>query len=218
MTTQMIHIGKPAQKIQVTVPEQSDKPVRYAHETAKALNKESRLATFAETVNDKQILAKANRKYLLAVDSKDLPANAGWYLVQRQTDNISVEPTSGKQAQVLINEGRWDEALYVNQSAVNAAKESRPLVLLAGGGMGYLDAFGWPDLDARVVLVKLEPKPEVQAGHGATEESKMRPSVSLTANGFSKEAFIDLLRKAKVETTHTKGAAILLLDALEIKE
>ncbi len=154
MTIETNVVGGTIQKVKITVPEQTSKPVREAHTTAKVLNKDSRLATVAEAIHDTQTLRNAKGRYLLAVDSKNLPANAGWYLVQRQTDNISFKPMFGKQAQILINEGRWDEVLYVNQSAVNAAKESRPLVLLfyGNGLMWYLVANDWPDVDARVAL------------------------------------------------------------------
>lgn len=141
----------------VTVPDQKPSLVRDAHAAANLLDKDSRLATFAETVWDVRALTDSKDRYVLAVDPKDLPKEAGWYRVVRSTRGVNFKPMTETRTQTLRREGRGDEVLYVSQNAVNAAKEGRPLALDADyGGRMYLYAGDWPDYDARVALVKLE--------------------------------------------------------------
>lgn len=154
-------VSRTIQTIKVTIPEQTPRPVKSAHKTAKSLDKDSRLATFAETIQDVQILkdVKGDMKYLftpLAVDSKGLPKEAGWYQVTREKE-VCFASISDNEARALKNTNRWDEVLYVNEGAVNAAIEGRPIALGLGyGGGGWLIGAGdWPNVDARVALVKL---------------------------------------------------------------
>jgi len=160
MTTQERVIDRTTQK--VTVPKQSLKPAWDAYATAKSLG--GILATFKETLSDTQILQKAKEgRYLLALDPKDLPQKDGWHRVVRANE-VSFEPVSKKEATSLRNADRWNEILYVNESAINAAKSSRPVTLGADNcnfsGRRCLIADDWSDGDSRVA-VKLEPKQEV---------------------------------------------------------
>ena len=139
---------------QVTVPNQELKPVKYAYETARLLNGD--LANIKETVMNKGELEKARRNYLLAVAGEGLPEVEGWYQVNRETASIdSITPDVAAQ---LRNEGRWNAVLYVNQSAINAAREKRPVALDVSyyGFRRYLDADDWPGDVARVALAKPE--------------------------------------------------------------
>ena len=128
MATQKRTIGRALQK--VTMPEQSSKPVMDAYATAKSLR--GTLATLKETIFDTQILTNAKEgRYLLAVDSKDLPTVPKWHKVIRDknTNSVNFESISEKEANSLINADRWNEVLYVNESAIKAAKEQRPVAL-----------------------------------------------------------------------------------------
>ncbi len=151
---------------QITVPDQELRPVREAYGTAKSLHGE--LAGFIDTVMNRTELERAKKEvYLLAVAHNGLPEIAGWYQVYRETARFN--PMSDEDATGFMNEGRWDEVLYVNQNAVNAAKESRPLVLRVYYdcmGMVYLYADDWPGYVARVALVKPEVARMLRLGDG----------------------------------------------------
>ena len=85
-TTEVSAVSITAPEIQVTVPRQSPKQVRKAHATAKLLSNgdsEVRLATIAEALWNVKILRRAKDRYLMAVDSRDLPPDKGWHLVVR---------------------------------------------------------------------------------------------------------------------------------------
>jgi hypothetical protein len=68
-------------------------------------------------------------------------------------------------AKELIKEGRWNGVLYVNQSAITAAAEKRPIALNVdcdGLSRRCLNANGWSDNGARVALVKgAKPEPKL---------------------------------------------------------
>lgn len=140
----------------VYVPEQSRKPVKDAYDTAKKLG--GILATFNETIRDLRALKNASDSYvfnyMLAVNPKGLPREAGCYRVER-TDEVKYIPISKDEAEILIFNGRLYDVLYVTETAVNAAKEGRPIAL------GFKFRFQWiqgisvndlPDEDAQVAL------------------------------------------------------------------
>ena len=139
---------------QVIVPEQPLSPVGNARETARALG--GTLAAFDEAVGDVSALAKAKEgRYLLAVDSKGLPKEEGRYLIIRKNGKVTFRSIKEKKADKIILEGRYNEVLYNNESALKAAKEGRPVALDVDWGRSggwYLDAVGWPDDVARVAL------------------------------------------------------------------
>ena len=167
-------VSRTTQTIKVTVPEQPLRPVRDAYATASLLDSlldsNSKLANFNQ-VMDAQILSDARGKYLLAVDPTGLPAEKEWHQVYRAADGISFKRISSKQAQTLIDEGRWNAVLYVNQSAINAAREKRPVALDVDYSYrfwGYLYADDWPGYDARVALAK----PVAEGGIEAAAQPK----------------------------------------------
>ncbi len=137
---------------QVIVPEQTPSPVKSARETARSLG--GILATFDEAAADVGALAKAKEgKYLLAVDSTGMPKEEGWHLVIRENGKITFKSIKEKEADKIISKGRYDEVLYVNESALKAAKEERPVALdFVNGGRRYLGAVDWAGCGARVAL------------------------------------------------------------------
>ena len=137
------------------VPDQEPSQIKYAYSTARSLHGE--LAGFRDTAMTKAELEKAKEAgYLLAVAPEGLPKANGWYQVCH--DTASFKSISEEEATSLKKAERWDEVLYVNQGAVIAAEESRPLALGVGynKGRGNLYVGNWPDLPARVALVKPE--------------------------------------------------------------
>ncbi len=77
--------------------------------------------------------AKEDRN-LLAVDSSGVPKEKGWHEVVRTDSGVSFKPINEKQAQALIDQNRWHDVLHVNESAIKASEEKRPVAL---------DAYYW---------------------------------------------------------------------------
>ncbi len=185
----------------VIIPEQTPKSVRDAFDTARALG--GPLATFKETIGALKALKDARGNYVLAVDPKDLPKKAGWYRVER-ADEVSFVPILATTAQKLRSEGRLYDVLYVGESAVNAAKEGRPVALdVDYDDVDYdnvrdwfLVAYDWPDYGARVALSS-QAAPQANAVPAALlrRAQEQLNKINETARDDATDAIEEVLRR-----------------------
>ena len=89
--------------------------------------------SFTNMVELKRALWRTNH---VAVAPDGLPESSGWYKIDSGT--ASLNPIILAVAKQLTLDGRGDEVLHVNQSAVDAARGGcRPLTL----GVGYWDSY-----------------------------------------------------------------------------
>lgn len=191
-TTARTRRAPPAHEVtMISVPDQTPTYVRDAHETAKKLG--GTLASFDAVTMNVVELQKAKTNYVLAVDPKNMPKEAGWHRVDRDTENnrITFVSITGTAATELIGARKEFDVLYVNQSAVDAANEGRPVVLGAlpvNWDGRCLDASGWPD--DRVALVALSSPSQADSAAAA-------PQNGAASNSTPKET----IRAAKREYT-----------------
>jgi len=148
LATQKTVIYRTNEKI--ILPDQSPTQIGHAFATADSLG--GTLATFKETISNTHILeiAKANG-YSLAVDPKDLPRQKGWYQIVRDNDT-RFKPISEKEAESFTKDKRWGEVLCVNENAVNAARDRRPVLLGVSKKEKFIFVLDSPKDDGLVVI------------------------------------------------------------------
>lgn len=116
---------------QAFVPEQQLSRVRDARETAKSLLEGTHpLATSKEVIMSVDEIAKAKEGgYALAMDPKGLPKTAGWHQIIRNDNEVTYSAIDETAARELMAAERYNEVLFVQESALNAEKEGNPSAL-----------------------------------------------------------------------------------------
>lgn len=158
------------------IPDQYPTKARDARNTAKRLGNELtskeksgksyELATILDTMGVQTLKKAKHGGFLLAVDSKSLEDKTeGFYLVVREQDKIYIKTATKAEVQELMSKDKWHDLLYIDQSAIDAAKDNnRPVVLSCYGKYGrHLYAADWPDYGVKVPLVEAKPEELLRA-------------------------------------------------------
>lgn len=117
-------------------------------------------------VMDMDTLSEAKGgRYLLALSPKGLDGmKAGWHQVMREPHKAAyLKSVTKNNAIRLMREGKWHDVLYVDQCAMDAKQEGRPIALDAFSGQ-FLFADEWPDCYAIVALAELKPEELLRRG------------------------------------------------------